>query len=276
MISRLEIGQQLSVHVLDVSKPELAADLESAGSDLQSSGLYKSLVDKTVGTPGADPWSLVVGLYSFGTSAEDIRLLAALGAIGAQAGAPFVGAAAAETLGCGSLVQTPDPMDWGGRDAEANERWQTLRHSPVAPWLGLVLPRLLLRLPYGAEYDELDTFEFEELLDMHDHESFLWGNPAVACGLLIGTAFVQRGWTMEPGDELDVDDLPACVYKEDGEAKLLPCSEVGLTERAAEQILAQGVMPLMSYKNRPAVRLLRFQSLADPAAALAGPWRQGQ
>jgi hypothetical protein len=31
-------------------------------------------------------------------------------------------------------------------------------------------------------------------------------------------------------------------------------------------------MPLLSHKSRNAVRLARFQSIADPAQALSGPW----
>ncbi len=77
---------------------------------------------------------------------------------------------------------------------------------------------------------------------------------------------------MQPGDVLQIGDLPAHTYQVDGETQLQPCAEVCLTERAAESILSRGLMPLMSYKNRNAVRLIRWQSLADPAAALAGPW----
>jgi hypothetical protein len=32
------------------------------------------------------------------------------------------------------------------------------------------------------------------------------------------------------------------------------------------------LIPLLSYKNRNAVRVMRFESIADPAAALSGPW----
>jgi hypothetical protein len=31
-------------------------------------------------------------------------------------------------------------------------------------------------------------------------------------------------------------------------------------------------MPLLSFKSRNAVRLMRFQSIGKPAQALAGPW----
>jgi len=78
---------------------------------------------------------------------------------------------------------------------------------------------------------------------------------------------------MEPGDELEVEDLPAHSYDDDGEKRLQPCAETTLVDRAAEAILEAGLMPLLSYKNRNAMRVMRFQSIAKPAQALSGPWR---
>jgi type VI secretion system protein ImpC len=43
-------------------------------------------------------------------------------------------------------------------------------------------------------------------------------------------------------------------------------------EAAADAISRQGLMPVMSYRNRNAVRLLRWQSVAEPARALQGVW----
>ena len=47
---------------------------------------------------------------------------------------------------------------------------------------------------------------------------------------LIARAFQERGWSMEPGDLLDLEDLPAHIHEEDGERKLKPCAEVLLTD----------------------------------------------
>jgi type VI secretion system protein ImpC len=45
-----------------------------------------------------------------------------------------------------------------------------------------------------------------------------------------------------------------------------------LSEADADWILEQGFMPLVSIKNRDTVRLLRFQSIAQPLAPLSGAW----
>jgi type VI secretion system protein ImpC len=273
LVTGLELGETLQLHLLDVTRDELLADIGPLRQDLQASGLYRLLVEQGSRMPGGQPWSVLVGNYTFGMGATDVALLASLGAVAAQAGGPFLAAADASVLGCRSLAESPDPGDWQVNDTEAASRWQALRSSPLAPWLGLALPRLLLRLPYGKETDPVEQFEFEEFTAARKHEEFLWGNPALACALLIGLSFVERGWEMEPGDQLDIGDLPACSFEQDGETQLQACAETYLTERAGESILHRGLMPLLSFKNRNAVRVMRFQSLADPAQPLAGAWR---
>jgi type VI secretion system protein ImpC len=272
LASSLETGEELTIHLLDASKQELAADIGAAGADLAASTLYRKLVEQGAEGPDGEPWAVIVGDYRFGPAKEDLSLLAALGAIASRAGGPFLAAADPALLGCRSLAETPDPGNWTGLDPETEEGWQMLRRSAVGPWIGLALPRVLLRLPYGRQTDPIEAFAFEELPGARHHEAYLWGNPAFACALLIGQAFQDNGWELQPGDRLDLADLPAHSYTEDGESRLKPCAEVLLSQRAAEAVLARGVMPLLSHRNANAVRLMRCQSLADPPTALAGPW----
>jgi len=256
LASNLETDEQLQLCLLDASPAELLADPEAAHGVIKSSG----------------PWSLIVGQYSFGPAGEDLELLAHLGAMASHAGAPFLAAAESGLVGCGSIAATPDPRDWKPPAADAAERWSALRKSAVAPWIGLTLPRMLLRLPYGKSSDPVESFPFEELAQRPEHGSYLWGNGALACALLMGRAFASHGWEMEPGDELEVEDLPAHVYDDGGGKRLQPCAEAALVDRAAEAILSAGLMPLLSRQARNAVRLMRFQSIASPAQALRGPW----
>jgi len=255
LASNLETDEQMQLYILDASQAELLADPDAAQELIASSG----------------PWSLVIGHYSFGLAAEDIGLLARLGTAAARAGGPFLAAAKPDLVGCGSIAATPDPRDWTAPAGEAAERWTALRESEVAPWIGLVLPRMLLRLPYGKSTDPIGPFPFEELAPRR-HESYLWGSGALACALLIGRAFAASGWDMEPGDELEVEDLPAHVHDDGGGKHLQPCAEAAFADRAAETILAAGLMPLLSRKDRNTVRLMRFQSIAHPAQALSGSW----
>ena len=68
---------------------------------------------------------------------------------------------------------------------------------------------------------------------------------------------------------LEIDDLPAHTYRDGGEARMQACAEAFLGERAVAALLGRGVMPLVSARDRNAVRVPRLQSLADPPTELA-------
>ena len=123
--------------------------------------------------PGGLGWSLLVGLRRFGPSDADIGLLAALGLIAAQAGAPFLGDA---------------DLALAGDDQAVLAGWHQLRRSQAAPWIALAAPRVLLRRPYGKQTDPVESFAFEEIVGPPRHDELLWGHASLAVALLIGRA----------------------------------------------------------------------------------------
>ena len=272
LVARIETEDKLGVYLLDMSKEELAADL-AVDSDLRKSSIYRLLVGEAVQTPGGEPWAVVAGCYTVEKTLADIGLLARMAQVAGAAGAPFI-AAAGDRILCGqSLHMTPDPDDWQPRPEPATaEAWQLLRSLPEARYVGLVLPRFLLRLPFGADTEPLDTMTFDELEEQGGHENYLWGNPCLACALLLGQAFSRQGWPMEAGSIDEISNLPLHVYRQEGESRTKPCAEVVFSQRAAEMILEAGLMPLLSFRNQDRVRLARFQSIAEPLTRLAGPW----
>ena len=272
LVYRVETDAKLKVYLLDLSKAELTADL-SASEDLQSTGIYRLFVEEAVGTPGGEPWAVLAGNYTFDQTREDAGILGRMAKIAGRAGAPFISAAHAHILGCESLADTPDPDDWEkSLAAEDSQAWDALRGLSEAPYLGLALPRFLLRLPYGEDTDPVDYFDFEEMPEGSDHDKYLWGNPSFACAFLLAQAFSRYDWDLRPGMIQDIEGLPLHVYKEQGESKIKPCAEVVFTERALEKILDLGLMPLLSFKNKDTIRLARFQSSAEPLTRLAGRW----
>ena len=81
---------------------------------------------------------------------------------------------------------------------------------------------------------------------------------------------------MRPGTHLNLGGMPLDVREQEGESVAQPCAEVLMAERGAERIMERGIMPLASLKESDEVRLVRFQSIAHPVAALAGPWAAGR
>jgi type VI secretion system protein ImpC len=237
LVDRLNTDGPLKIHVFDATLEELLADEEGLRALLARSG---------------DPWGVVVGCFVFDQTEGDSDRLARLASAAAIARVPFVAEA--------------DPPS-----GNMSPAWQDFRRSSNSVWIGLAMPRFLLRLPYGPQTAPIDSFSFEEM-PRQDHNGYLWGNPAFCCAYLLGLAFLSDGWQMRPGLFRQVSSLPVHTFTQDGETVAQPCAEVLLTERQAEFVLDQGYMPLASVKNTDSALLLRFQSVSQPPSPLAGPW----
>lgn len=237
LVRALDTDGELKVYLLDATLPELIAHIDEAGKKLARVGR----------------WGLIAGNYTFGQSETEVRALGALAGMARSLGGPF--------LAEGRLPES--------ENAEEKKPWEQLRRSDRASWLGLAMPRFLLRLPYGKETSPIESFPFEEM-NGSEHRRYLWGNPAFFCACLIGESFLAHGWELARRLVRRIDGLPQHIYREDGEPAAKPCAEILMTERAAESLLDLGYMPLASLKNEPAALIVRFQSIAAPAAPLAG------
>lgn len=244
LVSELEADAGLSLHLLDIGKTQLFDDMVSSGKQLSNTDCYAHLIANGVNVYGEQPWSLLIGDFIFDGSDVDLALLAALGDLAAHAGGPFIAAADPLLLGIDNLMAQTDYQDWPVSSAEQQSRWQALRESDVAPWIGLTLPRVLQRLPYGADTDPVESFYFDELADITEHEALLWGNGAFHCALLLGQSFVAQGWQMQPGDYLDIIDLPAYILPSPEGGKLQPCAEVCFNDNTIEKLLAKALCRL--------------------------------
>lgn len=261
LVSRLDTDATLQLHLIDVSPAELAADLD--GRPVDESGIHRLLLGGSTG-----PWALLAAAFPLG---GDSSLLTQLGALARDAGAPLLAGAHPHLAGVQDIGATPDPDDWS-RDETPG--WQEQRGSSAAPYVGLVFPRLLLRLPYGKHADPCELFAFEELAaNAHPaHDDLLWGSGAFAAALLVGEGFVESGWALRPGRE--IAGLPLHVYRVNGESFATPCAEMIIGERAAERLLDRGLSPLLTVRDSDSVILPRLQPIAARAPALLGRWNK--
>ena len=270
LVQRLETDHAIKLYLIDITREELAQDL--AGGVMESH-LYQQFVEQSVNTPGAEPWSLLIGAYSFDKNTADAELLTRISQLASFAGAPFLAAAHSRVFGCPQLTDLADPREWQPDTNEEDETaWTTLRSQPESACLGLLAPRFLLRLPYGKGKSETERFAYEEMPTVR-HKNFLWGNPAFLAAYCLGQTFMRQGWGMHPGALLQIDNLPLAIYEEDGENHAKPCGEYLLSDRVFEVILDAGVMPVMSVKDRNIVKLGRIQALMDPLTQLVGRWQ---
>ncbi len=272
LVDRLETDASLQVHLLDVAPGDAFADLPR-GEPVERSALWKIVVEGSVRTPGADPWSAIVADRAFAPAPADVLALLRLGRVAAGAGAPLLAAASPAAVECRSLAETPDPDDWGGAppDGDGLAAWEALRALPEARWIALLLPRVLLRAPYGKESVRVEEFDFAEMGPVAEHRRFLWGNAAFALAYLLGDTFARSGWDMD-GMRVEISRLPVFVHDDDGEQVVKPCGEALLTERAAMALLDRGLVPFVTVRGTDSVRLLGLRAFGEPRGTIRGRW----
>lgn len=264
LVAALGGEESIALWLLDVRADELLEDLQAAPGEPSRWALSGLIGGPDSATPESPGWSLVVVDHLFGDSPGDVALLAALGSLAARTGAALLGGADASLLRGADSSRPPDD---GGPAL-----WNALRATDVAAWIGLAAPRVLMRQPYGRGSDPIESFAFEEADDPEDPDAYLWGNPALLLALLAGTAFVNTGWSMDLAAPADVTDLPAFSWRTPDGARLRACTETPWPEVAAERLLRDGIMPLLAHRDRNALRLPGWRSVATPAQPLRGPW----
>ncbi len=263
LVRRIETGARLQIVLYDVSAEELAADL-AASDQLDQSGLYSLLVEQPALDADQGAISAVIGLYGFELTPPHADLLGRIAQVAAAAQAPFITGIGPDALATPLHEQHP----------LIRAAWTQLRDLDAAAYLGLASPRFLLRMPYGRKTDPIDAFGFEEFTRQSGLSGMLWGHPALIPALLLAESFSRQGSRMQLGGILTVKDMVSYVYTDtDGEQIALPCTERLTTERQAQAIAAYGVMPLLSLRGRPELRLGGFAAVRS-GQQIAGPWGQ--
>ncbi|MBC2836442.1 type VI secretion system contractile sheath domain-containing protein [Paragemmobacter straminiformis] len=255
---RIETDAKVQITLYDISAEEFAADL-AAEEDLTRTGLFRLLAENPLSESGAGGYSAIFGLYGFEETPPHAALLARMAQIAAWADAPFV-------TGLSNAVIEVAPED---RHPLVRAAWDRLRALPQAKWLGLALPRFMLRRPYGKKSEPVDSFAFEEFDPAAGLNSLLWGHPAAVIAVLLAQSWTKGG--RDPAKVLSIGEMPFhYITDRHGDQVALPCTERNLTLTRLESVAARGLMPLVSIRGRDQVRLASFQSFGG--GPLLGQW----
>lgn len=265
LVSQTEANQNLQIKVLNVTKAELAKDFKVA-ADYDQSALFKKVYEEEYGTFGGAPYAALIGDFEFTRTPEDFRLLEEFSHVAAAAHAPFISAAAPRLFGLESFSEIGKPRNLGKLfDTMEYGKWKAFRESEDARYVGLVLPHVLGRLPYGPETNPVEEFDFREDVDGTDHSRYLWSNAAYAYGARLTNAFEQFGWLAAirgvEGGGL-VQALPTHVFKtDDGEIAAKCPTEVAITDRNEKLLSDLGFIALVHCKNTDYAAFFSGQSV---------------
>lgn len=253
LVMQSETSTMLKIRVLNISRDELRKDLEKA-VEFDQSALFKKVYEEEYGTFGGAPYGALIGDFEFGRHPQDLALLEKVSNVAAAAHAPFISAAAPGLLGLESFTDLPNPRDLAKKfETPDYAKWKSFRESEDSRYVGLTLPHVLMRLPYGPDTVPVEAFNFKEDVDGTDHSKYLWGNAAYAMGARLTDAFAKYGWTaairgVEGGGR--VDGLPTHTFSTDeGEIALKCPTEIAITDRREKELSDLGFIPLVHCKG---------------------------
>jgi len=253
LVMNTETGTHLKIRLLNIARQEVVNDLEKA-IEFDQSVLFKRIYEEEYGTFGGNPYSVLVGDFEFGRHPQDLGTLEKISNVAAAAHAPFIAAASPRLFDWDSFTEMGVPRDLAkGFETAELVKWRSLRSSEDSRYVTLVLPHILLRLPYGPDTVPVEGFNFVENVTGKDHSKYLWGNAAYAMAQRIGNAFSLYRWCAAirgvEGGGL-VEGLPTHTFKTDQGDVALKCpTEIAITDRREKELSDLGFISLCHCKG---------------------------
>lgn len=260
LVKNTETGESLKIKVLNIAKDELTKDMNKA-AEFDQSQLFKKVYEDEFGTPGGEPYGVLISDYSFGNNPADIDLLRNISGVAAAAFSPFIANADPSLFGFDSWLELSKPRDLA-KNFESAEyaQWNSFRDSEDSRFVTLVMPRTLTRLPYGRNTVAVESFDFEEVAITNTgmdkpvgHDNYTWMKSSYVLGTKLTDAFAKSGWCTairgaEGGGK--VENLPAHVFlSDDGDIDMECPTEIGITDRREAELSKLGFLAICHYKH---------------------------
>ncbi|BET42066.1 MULTISPECIES: type VI secretion system contractile sheath large subunit [Atlantibacter] len=268
LIDRTDFRQNVKIEILDISKDDLRQDFEDA-PEITQSGLYGHTYIAEYDTPGGEPIGAVISSYEFDASPQDIALLRNISKVAAAAHMPFIGSVGPAFFLKNSMEDVAAIKDIGNYfDRAEYIKWKSFRDTDDSRYIGLTMPRVLGRLPYGPDTVPVRSFNYIEEVKGPDHEKYLWTNASFAFAANMVRSFINNGWCVQirgPQAGGAVQDLPIHLYDLGTGNQVKIPSEVMIPETREFEFANLGFIPLSYYKNRDYACFFSANSTQKPA-----------
>jgi len=273
LVNQSETSTSLKIKVMNVTKRELLNDLKNC-SEFDQSNMFKKVYEEEFGTLGGAPFGALVGDYYFGRGPEDLEVLEKMSNVAASAHAPFISGSDPTLFGWNDFTELAGPRDLAKIfDNDLYARWKSFRESEDSQYVGLAMPHILMRQPYGKDNVTVEAFNYEEKVDGKDHRKYLWGNAAYAFAARLTNAFSLYEWCAAirgvEGGGL-VEGLPTHTFMtDDGDVALKCPTEIAITDRREAELSKLGFIPLCHHKGSDKAVFFGAQSVHKPVVYLS-------
>jgi len=280
LVGRAADAENVKVRVLHLTWRELVRDQERA-IEFDHSQLFRKVYSDEFGTPGGEPFGLLLGDYEIrhrpdsDHPTDDVGTLAGVAGVAAAAFAPFVVGADPALFDLPGFADMERPLNLGQTFAHVDYlKWQALRQAEDARFVGVVLPRVLRRLPHPDLPARPGGFRFREEVGGPGRENYLWGTAVYAFGAVVVQAFADSGWFAElrgvrPGlrGRGLVGGLPVHCFPTDRKGVAPNSStDAQVTEHREKELAQLGFIPLCHCPDTDVAAFFSNMSLQRPAA----------
>ena len=255
----------VKIRLLDLSWPELARDQDRA-IDFDQSQFFNKIYNDEFGSPGGEPFGVILGDYEIshrpevGHPVDDLSVLRSVSHVAAASFAPFITGADPALLGMDSYAELGRPLNLQNTFQQAEYlKWRAFRETEDARFVGVTMPRVLMRKPYERDGSRVDRFAFVEDVRGPDSSRYLWGSAVYAFGAVLAREFGQTGWLariqgVSRGEESGglVTELPLASFSTDATGIAPKYSTDVLVTDVMEQELSElGLIALCHCKDTP-------------------------
>lgn len=265
LVRHTNFKANIGLSLLDISKEEAFEDLELNFADIGGSELFKKVYVAEYDQYGGEPFGGMIGLFDFANTPDDILWLRSMGKIAAAAHAPFVGNVSPEFFGCETMADVSQLRDIEGMlDTPKYSGWNELREDEVAAYIGLTLPRYIVRAPYNQETNPARGIRFNERIHGDLDNEYLWGPSSVLFARNLVKSFESSGWCQHirgPKGGGKVTGLPVHTFNVRGEDEIRLPVEITIPDFRELELAKSGVIPLIQKKGSADAVFFSAQSI---------------
>ncbi|MFV2058044.1 MAG: type VI secretion system contractile sheath large subunit [Thiohalomonadales bacterium] len=251
VVDRTDFRENIELGILDASKEVLQDDFID-NPDICVSGLYSHIYTTEYGQFGGKPFGAIISNYDFGPNSNDVALLKNIAAVSSMAHVPFIGAAKAEHFGIDSYEDLPSLKDIKAiTEGPKYTKWRAFRETEDSRYVGLTLPRFLLRLPYNKDNSPCKYFDYDEDVTM-SHNNYLWGNTSFAFATTLTDSFAKYRWCpniVGPNSGGVIEDLPLHQFDAMGALQTKIPTEALVSDRREYELSEEGFIALTMRKG---------------------------
>jgi type VI secretion system protein ImpC len=266
LVDRTNFRENIKLEIINASKQDLLDDFEDS-PEITQSGLYKHIYTAEYGQFGGQPVGALIANYFFDPSAPDIKTMQYVASVASMSHAPFIAAAGPKFFGLESFTGLPDLKDLKDHfEGPQFAKWQSFREQEDARYVGLTVPRFLLRNPYDPEDNPVKSFVYKENV-ANSHEHYLWGNTAYTFASRLADSFAKFRWCpniIGPQSGGAVDDLPLHHFESMGEIETKIPTEVLVSDRREYELAEEGFIALTMRKGSDNAAFFSANSAQKP------------